>query len=75
MARSFSSSEGRNRWLAGVSSNGNLHRWTTPHKVGEQRMASGGPGTAIPVDNDEPVVRRGDLAGDRRPIPERGGER
>src|SRR5215470_10514020 len=28
------------------------------HKVGEQRMPSGGPGTGIPVDNDEQVVRR-----------------
>ena len=28
------------------------------HKVGERQMPSGGPGAAVPVDNDEQVVRR-----------------
>ena len=53
----LSSSEGRNRWLQ-VSVRAGTYALDNTHKVGEQRMASGGPGTAIPVDNDEQVVRR-----------------
>ena len=53
----LSSSEGRNRWLQ-VSVRTGTYTLDNTHKVGEQRMASGGPGTAIPVDNDEQVVRR-----------------
>jgi len=53
----LSSSEGRNRWLQ-VSVRAGTYTLDNTHKVGEQRMASGGPGTAIPVDNDEQVVRR-----------------
>src|SRR6202162_3521851 len=53
----LSSSEGRNRWLQ-VSVRTGTYTLDNTHKVGEQRMASGGPGSAIPVDNDEQVVRR-----------------
>jgi predicted Zn-dependent protease len=53
----LSSSEARNRWLQ-VSVRTGTYTLDNTHKVGEQRMASGGPGTAIPVDNDEQVVRR-----------------
>jgi TldD protein len=53
----LSSSEGRNRWLQ-VSVRTGTYTLDNTHKVGEQRMASGGPGTAVPVDNDEQVVRR-----------------
>jgi TldD protein len=53
----LSSSEGRNRWLQ-VSVRAGTYTLDNTHKVGEQRMASSGPGTAIPVDNDEQVVRR-----------------
>ncbi len=53
----LSSSEGRNRWLQ-VSVRTGTYTLDNTHKVGEQRVASGGPGTAIPVDNDEQVVRR-----------------
>jgi len=53
----LSSSEGRNRWLQ-VSVRTGTYTLDNTHKVGEQRIASGGPGTAIPVDNDEQVVRR-----------------
>jgi predicted Zn-dependent protease len=53
----LSSSEGRNRWLQ-VSVRTGTYTLDNTHKVGEQRMASGGPGTAIPVDNDTEVVRR-----------------
>jgi TldD protein len=53
----LSSSEGRNRWLQ-VSVRTGTYTLDNTHKVGEQRVASGGPGTAVPVDNDEQVVRR-----------------
>src|ERR1700686_3454502 len=53
----LTSTEGRNRWLQ-VSVRTGTYTLDNTHKVGEQRMASGGPGTAIPVDNDEQVVRR-----------------
>ncbi len=53
----LSSGEARNRWLQ-VSVRTGTYTLDNTHKVGEQRMPSGGPGTAIPVDNDEQVVRR-----------------
>src|SRR5258708_87389 len=48
----LSSSEARNRWLQ-VSARTGTYTLDNTHKVGEQRMASGGPGTAVPVDNRE----------------------
>src|SRR5262245_43169847 len=53
----LSSSENRNRWLQ-VSVRAGDYTLDNTHKVGEQRMPSGGPGTAVPVDNDEQIVRR-----------------
>jgi TldD protein len=53
----LSSSEARNRWLQ-VSVRTGSYTLDNTHKVGEQRMPSGGPGTGIPVDNDSEVVRR-----------------
>src|SRR5258708_37011089 len=61
----LSSSEGRNRWLQGSVRTGSYTLDNT-HKVGEQRVASGGPGTAVPVDNDERGARRAIWLGDQR---------
>src|SRR2546423_106214 len=53
----LSSSEARNRWLQ-VSVRTGSYTLDNTHKVGEQRMPSGGPGTGVPVDNDPEIVRR-----------------
>jgi TldD protein len=53
----LSSSEARNRWLQ-VSVRTGSYTLDNTHKVGDQRMPSGGPGTGVPVDNDSEVVRR-----------------
>jgi TldD protein len=53
----LSSAENRNRWLQ-VSVRTGDYTLDNTHKVGEQRMPSGGPGTGVPVDNDEQIVRR-----------------
>jgi len=53
----LSSTENRNRWLQ-VSVRTGSYTLDNTHKVGEQRMPSGGPGAAVPVDNDAEVVRR-----------------
>jgi predicted Zn-dependent protease len=53
----LSSSESRNRWLQ-VSVRAGTYTLDNTHKVGERQMPSGGPGAAVPVDNDEQVVRR-----------------
>jgi predicted Zn-dependent protease len=53
----LSSTEARNRWLQ-VSVRTGSYTLDNTHKVGEQRMPSGGPGTGVPVDNDEQIVRR-----------------
>jgi TldD protein len=53
----LSSSEARNRWLQ-VSVRAGTYTLDNTHKVGEQRMPSGGPGTGVPIDNDAEVVRR-----------------
>jgi len=53
----LSSAENRNRWLQ-VSVRTGDYKLDNTHKVGEQRMPSGGPGTPVPVDNDEQIVRR-----------------
>ena len=53
----LSSTENRNRWLQ-VSVRTGDYKLDNTHKVGEQRMPGGGPGSAVPVDNDEEIVRR-----------------
>jgi len=53
----LSSTENHNRWLQ-VSVRTGDYTLDNTHKVGEQRMPSGGPGTGVPVDNDEQIVRR-----------------
>ena len=53
----LSSSEAHNRWLQ-VSVRTGSYTLDNTHKVGEQRMPSGGPGTAVPIDNDAEIVRR-----------------
>src|ERR1043165_3637257 len=53
----LSSSEARNRWLQ-VSVRTGSYTLDNTHKVGEQRMPSGGPGTAGPIDNDGEIERR-----------------
>lgn len=53
----LSSSENRNRWLQ-VSVRTGDYNLDNTHKVGDQRMPSGGPGAAVPVDNDEQIIRR-----------------
>jgi predicted Zn-dependent protease len=53
----LNSSEGRNRWLE-VSVRVNNYDLDNTHKVGERQMPSGGPGTAVPIDDDAEVLRR-----------------
>ena len=53
----LSSSEAHNRWLQ-VSVRTGSYTLDNTHKVGERRMPSGGPGTAVPIDNDAEIVRR-----------------
>jgi len=53
----LSSSENRNRWLQ-VSVRVGTNTLDNTHKVGERQMPGGGPGSGVPVDNDEEVVRR-----------------
>ena len=53
----LSSNEARNRWLQ-VSVRTGDYKLDNTHKVGERQMPSGGPGTGVPVDNDEQIVRR-----------------
>jgi len=53
----LSSAENHNRWLQ-VSVRTGDYTLDNTHKVGDQRMPSGGPGAGVPVDNDEQIVRR-----------------
>jgi TldD protein len=53
----LNSDENRNRWLEVFVRTGNYNLDNT-HKVGERRSESGGPGTAVPIDDDEGVLRR-----------------
>jgi predicted Zn-dependent protease len=53
----LSSGENRNRWLQ-VSVRVGTNTLDNTHKVGERQMPSGGPGSGVPVDDDEQVVRR-----------------
>jgi TldD protein len=53
----LSSSEERNRWLQVAVRTGTYDMDDT-HKVGERQLATGGPGTFAPVDDDPEVLRR-----------------
>jgi predicted Zn-dependent protease len=53
----LNSDEGRNRWLE-VSVRTGSYGLDNSHKVGERQMQSGGPGTAVPLDDDADVLRR-----------------
>jgi TldD protein len=53
----LNSDENRNRWLEVFVRTGSYNLDNT-HKVGERRSEGGGPGTAVPIDDDEGVLRR-----------------
>src|SRR5256885_1417267 len=53
----LTSSENRNRWLEVSVRTGNYDLDNT-HKIGERQSQNGGPGTAVPIDNDAEVLRR-----------------
>jgi TldD protein len=53
----LNSSEARNRWLE-VSVRTGGYDLDNSHKVGERQMASGGPGSPVPIDDDAEVLRR-----------------
>src|ERR1700731_2866873 len=53
----LNSNEARHRWLE-VSLRTGKYELDNSHKVGERQMASGGPGTSVPIDDDAEVVRR-----------------
>ena len=53
----LTSTEGRNRWLE-VSVRTGSYTLDNSHKVGERQQANGGPGIAVPVDDDAAVLRR-----------------
>jgi len=53
----LNSNDGRNRWLE-VSVRTGKYELDNSHKVGERQMPSGGPGTAVPIDDDPDVLRR-----------------
>lgn len=53
----LTSTEGRNRWLE-VSVRTGSYTLDNSHKVGDRQQANGGPGIAVPVDDDAAVLRR-----------------
>jgi TldD protein len=53
----LSSSENRNRWLEVAVRTGNYDLDNT-HKIGERQAQNGGPGTGVPIDDDQEVLRR-----------------
>ena len=53
----LNSSENRNRWLEVAVRTGSYSLDDT-HKVGERQVERGGPGVAVPVDDDPEVLRR-----------------
>src|SRR4029077_8492777 len=53
----LSSSENRNRWLE-VSVRAGSYDLDNTHKIGERQTQSGGRGTAVPIDDDQEVLRR-----------------
>jgi predicted Zn-dependent protease len=53
----LNSSDTRNRWLE-VSVRTGSYSLDNTHKVGERQTQSGGPGVAVPLDDDPEVLRR-----------------
>jgi TldD protein len=53
----LSSGENRNRWLE-VSVRTGDYNLDNTHKIGERQSQTGGPGMAVPIDNDTEVLRR-----------------
>ena len=53
----LNSGDARNRWLE-VSVRTGSYDLDNTHKVGERQMPDGGPGQAVPIDDDPDVVRR-----------------
>ena len=53
----LNSGETRNRWLE-VSVRTGSYSLDNTHKVGERQMQGGGPGMAVPLDDDPDVLRR-----------------
>jgi TldD protein len=53
----LNSGDARNRWLE-VSVRAGSYELDNTHKVGDRQMPDGGPGQAVPVDDDPDVVRR-----------------
>ena len=53
----LSSGENRNRWLEVAVRTGSYDLDNT-HKIGERQSQNGGPGTSVPIDNDQEVLRR-----------------
>src|SRR6266481_3822006 len=53
----LNSNEGRNRWLE-VAVRAGSYNLDNSHKIGERQMASGGPGSPVPIDDDAEVLRR-----------------
>jgi TldD protein len=53
----LNSTAGRNRWLE-VSVRTGSYSLDNSHKVGERQQANGGPGVAVPVDDDAEILRR-----------------
>ena len=53
----LSSSEARNRWLQVAVRTGSYQLDNT-HKVGDRQQRSGGPGVAVPIDDDAEILRR-----------------
>jgi TldD protein len=53
----LNSGEDRNRWLQVTVRTGD-YKLDDTHKIGDRQMAGGGPGMAVPVDDDAEVVRR-----------------
>jgi TldD protein len=53
----LNSDENRNRWLEVFVRTGS-YKLDNTHKVGERRSEGGGPGTPVPIDDDEGVLRR-----------------
>src|SRR6266481_6393931 len=53
----LTSNEGRNRWLE-VSVRTGTYDLDNTHKIGERQAQNGGPGTSVPIDDDQEVLRR-----------------
>jgi len=53
----LTSNENRNRWLE-VSVRTGTYDLDNTHKIGERQAQNGGPGTSVPIDDDQEVLRR-----------------